>query len=384
MIRHLAEVWLLLAATFLVGSLLGALLYRGLALGPLAVAQGALADAIGDAVDSIRTGLGLGSEWRPYVPPAAKRRASAPAIPADPPPRKKPVQEAPRKPVHEAPRKAPAPQRERPALQKPRDEPARRPVAPVVPDEPPLPSFLAPEWESPEPPVARVEDRKWARLPPVVSAPAAAEFGQPEPRVDDRSEAESEPLSQPIPNRGPRPNSPPNPNSRRSRNPNSCPNLNLNSSRRRKRNSRTAACCGTCGDAPGGAVGAAERRTRQPPAHPRHRPAERGAAQQPRHLPLRPDRRLDAGRGALGRGPYGLSRADRARRLGRPGDDPRERRRTAAATPRRRREEPTDRGHLRKARAASRRAAFARRRGRRRAAAVGIDASGGGAVPRRA
>ena len=38
--------------------------------------------------------------------------------------------------------------------------------------------------------MARVEDRKWARLPPVVSAPAAAEFGQPEPRVDDRSEAE--------------------------------------------------------------------------------------------------------------------------------------------------------------------------------------------------
>ena len=85
MIRHLAEVWLLLAATFLVGSLLGALLYRGLALGPLAAAQGALADAIGDAVGLDQDGVGTRIRVAPLCAAgceAARERPGDPPRPA--------------------------------------------------------------------------------------------------------------------------------------------------------------------------------------------------------------------------------------------------------------------------------------------------------------
>lgn len=65
MILHLAELWASLLAAFLVGCLIGAALYRGLAVSFFASAQGAIADAIGDAIDGVKSRLGVGHPWRP-------------------------------------------------------------------------------------------------------------------------------------------------------------------------------------------------------------------------------------------------------------------------------------------------------------------------------
>ena len=64
MIWHFFEIWLLLLSAFFVGSLLGALLYSGLARSPVARAQGAVADALGDLIDRLKSRLGVGPAWR--------------------------------------------------------------------------------------------------------------------------------------------------------------------------------------------------------------------------------------------------------------------------------------------------------------------------------
>jgi predicted flap endonuclease-1-like 5' DNA nuclease len=66
-IWHFLEVWLLVAVSFAVGCALGALLYGALADSPLALAQGAVADAVGDAVDWVKVRLGIGPAWRPEL-----------------------------------------------------------------------------------------------------------------------------------------------------------------------------------------------------------------------------------------------------------------------------------------------------------------------------
>jgi len=66
-IWHLLEVWLLTVAAYLLGSLIGALVYLGLARSRLARAQGALADAVGDVIDGIKTRYGVGPAWHPDV-----------------------------------------------------------------------------------------------------------------------------------------------------------------------------------------------------------------------------------------------------------------------------------------------------------------------------
>lgn len=73
MIWHFLEVWLLVVAVYLLGSIAGALIYLGLERTPLAAAQGALADAVGDAIDGIKTRYGVGPAWRPDVKRAAAR-----------------------------------------------------------------------------------------------------------------------------------------------------------------------------------------------------------------------------------------------------------------------------------------------------------------------
>jgi predicted flap endonuclease-1-like 5' DNA nuclease len=79
MIWHFFEIWLLLLAAFAVGCGLGASLYSGLARGPLAVAQGVVADAVGDVVDEIKRRLGVGPDWRPAHRPPAERPLARPA-----------------------------------------------------------------------------------------------------------------------------------------------------------------------------------------------------------------------------------------------------------------------------------------------------------------
>jgi predicted flap endonuclease-1-like 5' DNA nuclease len=81
MIWHFFEVWLLLMAAFAIGCGLGASLYSGMARGPLAVAQGAVADVVGDAVDAIKWRLGVGPDWRPSFQPPAERPAARPPRP---------------------------------------------------------------------------------------------------------------------------------------------------------------------------------------------------------------------------------------------------------------------------------------------------------------
>jgi NADH-quinone oxidoreductase subunit E len=73
MIWHFLEVWVLIAAAFVVGSGLGALAYSGLARGRFAEAQGALADAVGDRIDALKTRFGAEPAWRPGVKRAAAR-----------------------------------------------------------------------------------------------------------------------------------------------------------------------------------------------------------------------------------------------------------------------------------------------------------------------
>jgi len=72
-IWHFLEVWLLVVAAYLLGSIAGTLIYLGLERTPLAAAQGALADAVGDAIDGIKTRYGVGPAWRPDVKRAAAR-----------------------------------------------------------------------------------------------------------------------------------------------------------------------------------------------------------------------------------------------------------------------------------------------------------------------
>lgn len=65
MIWHLFEVWLMVVLAFVVGCLAGAHLYNLVAGSRLALAQGAVADAVGDALDRIKARVGLAPAWRP-------------------------------------------------------------------------------------------------------------------------------------------------------------------------------------------------------------------------------------------------------------------------------------------------------------------------------
>ncbi len=67
MIWHFLEIWLLVAVSFAVGCALGAGLYGLLADSPLALAQGAVADVVGDVVDWVKVRLGIGPAWRPEL-----------------------------------------------------------------------------------------------------------------------------------------------------------------------------------------------------------------------------------------------------------------------------------------------------------------------------
>ncbi len=71
MIWHFLEVWLLVVLAYLLGSLVGVLVYAGLGRTAYAAAQGALADAIGDTIDGIKTRYGVGPAWRADVKRAA-------------------------------------------------------------------------------------------------------------------------------------------------------------------------------------------------------------------------------------------------------------------------------------------------------------------------
>jgi predicted flap endonuclease-1-like 5' DNA nuclease len=64
-IWHVFEVWLILLAAFLIGCTTGALVYEVVARSGYAVAQGALVDSLGDAVDRIKDRFGLEPAWRP-------------------------------------------------------------------------------------------------------------------------------------------------------------------------------------------------------------------------------------------------------------------------------------------------------------------------------
>jgi predicted flap endonuclease-1-like 5' DNA nuclease len=64
-IWHLAEVWLLVVIVFVVGCLAGAHLYGLIADSRFAIAQGIVADAIGDTLDRIKARIGLAPAWRP-------------------------------------------------------------------------------------------------------------------------------------------------------------------------------------------------------------------------------------------------------------------------------------------------------------------------------
>jgi len=62
-IWHLLEIWLLLFVAFVLGCGLGSLIYAVLARSPLADVQGRAADAVGDAIDGMRTRLGMAPAW---------------------------------------------------------------------------------------------------------------------------------------------------------------------------------------------------------------------------------------------------------------------------------------------------------------------------------
>jgi predicted flap endonuclease-1-like 5' DNA nuclease len=79
MIVHFLEVWLLIAVTFVVGCGIGAWAYGMLADSPLALAQGAVADVIGDGLDRLKAAIGLGPEWR-----AVHLKATTRPLPATP------------------------------------------------------------------------------------------------------------------------------------------------------------------------------------------------------------------------------------------------------------------------------------------------------------
>ena len=64
MIVHFLEVWLLVALTFAIGCGIGAWAYGTIADSRFALAQGAVADQIGDVLDRLKAAVGLGPEWR--------------------------------------------------------------------------------------------------------------------------------------------------------------------------------------------------------------------------------------------------------------------------------------------------------------------------------
>ncbi len=84
MIWHFLEVWLFFVLAFALGCTLGAYLYGGLARSPLAAAQGYVADKVGDAIDEIKTRLGIGPDWRPVLQPAIERPSPKSARPPEP------------------------------------------------------------------------------------------------------------------------------------------------------------------------------------------------------------------------------------------------------------------------------------------------------------
>jgi predicted flap endonuclease-1-like 5' DNA nuclease len=71
-IWHFFEVWILFFIVFAVGRTLGAFFFSTMALGPLAGAQGAVANLIGDGIDGVKWRLGVGPDWR-----AASRSSAA-------------------------------------------------------------------------------------------------------------------------------------------------------------------------------------------------------------------------------------------------------------------------------------------------------------------
>ena len=86
MIWHFLEVWVLVLVAFSAGCAVGAWLYGLLADSPLALAQGAVADGVGDVVEWVRSRLGLGPAWRPQLVRSVARQlpAAAPAPVAPP------------------------------------------------------------------------------------------------------------------------------------------------------------------------------------------------------------------------------------------------------------------------------------------------------------
>jgi predicted flap endonuclease-1-like 5' DNA nuclease len=87
MIWHFFEVWFLILGTFIVGCGLGAALYNGIGNSGLAMAQGRVADAVGDVVDGVKARFGLGPDWRegfrmpvqrPMPKPKVKKRREEP------------------------------------------------------------------------------------------------------------------------------------------------------------------------------------------------------------------------------------------------------------------------------------------------------------------
>jgi predicted flap endonuclease-1-like 5' DNA nuclease len=95
-IWHFVEVWFLLFVAFAVGCVLGAYLYGVLAESRLALAQGAVADRVGDVVDRMKASLGLSPDWRPHVGRAVERvpaHQAPPPAPAPTPKRPEPVED---------------------------------------------------------------------------------------------------------------------------------------------------------------------------------------------------------------------------------------------------------------------------------------------------
>lgn len=84
MIWHVLEVWALLAVMFAIGCLAGAYGYGAIGRTRLAPAQGAVADTVGDVIDSIKARVGMAPAWRPgrlrnLERPAPVSRAPEPA-----------------------------------------------------------------------------------------------------------------------------------------------------------------------------------------------------------------------------------------------------------------------------------------------------------------
>lgn len=87
MIWHFLEVWLLVVVSFAAGCALGAWLYSLLADSPLALAQGAVADAVGDVLDWTKMRLGVGPAWRKDLARSLSRPGPTPPPERIEPPR---------------------------------------------------------------------------------------------------------------------------------------------------------------------------------------------------------------------------------------------------------------------------------------------------------